>query len=272
MRGKAITTSITSMEYEKITQLPEVPEKETGRHCWEITYITEGAAECLIDGKQYTLETRRLLLIPPRMRHTWYATAPLKLVRIIFPMDLTHRLALAMPELDAIATMLASHAHAYTFNPTDCRIIGRIILSMENESTPMRGASLVEILARMAVAKNPLLAGTTRHKTLEDERAKKIKSYLAKTPVGEISLDAAAKMVGLGHPAFCIVYKKIFGRTFVSDLQKMRVKEACRLLLKGKLSLEEIAARTGFKSVNYFIRIFKKTKGTTPLKWLKEVD
>ena len=48
-----------------------------------------------------------------------------------------------------------------------------------------------------------------------------------------------------------------------------KMEKAKTLLIEGVLPLKEIALQTGFNDYNYFIRIFKKRVGTTPLQFRK---
>jgi AraC-like DNA-binding protein len=45
----------------------------------------------------------------------------------------------------------------------------------------------------------------------------------------------------------------------------MKMKEAARLLSEGRLSVKEVAARTGFNSPQYFCRSFRAYFGRSPL-------
>ena len=50
----------------------------------------------------------------------------------------------------------------------------------------------------------------------------------------------------------------------VDYINKMRLKEAVRMLVTEKASVSEISAATGFSSVNYFNKVFKNRYGISP--------
>lgn len=60
-----------------------------------------------------------------------------------------------------------------------------------------------------------------------------------------------------------------FGQSLGKVILARRIAEAKRLLLKGELSIKEIASRTGFCAPNYLIKKFKSATKCTPLKWKK---
>ncbi len=48
-------------------------------------------------------------------------------------------------------------------------------------------------------------------------------------------------------------------------LNEKRMQRASELLIKGELSIQEVALSVGFKHVGYFSRLFRKTYHNTPL-------
>lgn len=79
-----------------------------------------------------------------------------------------------------------------------------------------------------------------------------------------IRIQEAAKMVNLSPNHFCKVFKRLTGKTLIQYIQMLRVTEAERLLNESDLSITDIASTVGFNDMNYFGRVFKKYKNTTP--------
>lgn len=68
------------------------------------------------------------------------------------------------------------------------------------------------------------------------------------------------------------LYKTIKNRKGISPtefIRKMKIDEAKRLLLKSDESISHIAECVGIPDVNYFIRVFKRETGISPLKYRK---
>lgn len=59
-------------------------------------------------------------------------------------------------------------------------------------------------------------------------------------------------------------FKRETGSSLTEYLTIRRIKEACQLLEMTNKSIELIGESLGFKSVSYFIQLFKKLVGTTP--------
>ena len=166
--------------------------------------------------------------------------------------------------------MFGDRSKAWTFRKTVSLAVGRIMASMANEGGSMRAASLVEILARIASARNPQVAGITSRKAKEEDRCRKVDSYLAATPIGKINAEDAAELLGMQPTTFCNFFKKNYGTNFVDFVNARRVEKACALMRKGGRAMQEVCGESGFNSMVYFIRIFRRIKGITPARWAKE--
>ena len=82
-----------------------------------------------------------------------------------------------------------------------------------------------------------------------------------------IALDSLAARLGLSSGRLAHLIKDYTGRTFVQILHEVRVRHAQKLLLHTSKSCTDIAYETGFSDQSYFIRIFRRLTGTTPLRY-----
>ena len=59
-------------------------------------------------------------------------------------------------------------------------------------------------------------------------------------------------------------FKKHYGKGFADYVNDLRVDKASSLLLNGDRTIADIARECGYKTVPYFNRAFKRSKGVTP--------
>ena len=81
---------------------------------------------------------------------------------------------------------------------------------------------------------------------------------------GNLSLEIVAEAANVTGSYLSRVFKTNLGITFTDYVGKYRVEEARALLENSNKSVKEIAAETGFNSVQQFIRVFKKHVGRSP--------
>lgn len=97
----------------------------------------------------------------------------------------------------------------------------------------------------------------------EQQRLRKIYSYIDENYRQKIELEKVAAMCNLGKAAFCRYFKKATGNTFIGFLNQYRISQAKRFLLMGK-NVSETCYGCGFESLSYFNRIFKKITNENP--------
>ncbi len=81
----------------------------------------------------------------------------------------------------------------------------------------------------------------------------------------EITAEQVAEQVNMSYSHFARSFKEVTGKTFTEYLNVTRVNEAEHLLTNTDLSIAEIAGKVGYNSISYFISIYKRYKGKTPL-------
>lgn len=87
----------------------------------------------------------------------------------------------------------------------------------------------------------------------------------------DVSIDDIAKAVGVSRSHLYRVFMANVGQSPIDYLTSYRISEACYLLKNSQLSIAEIAVSVGFFDQFYFSRVFKKTKGVPPSRYLASI-
>ena len=94
---------------------------------------------------------------------------------------------------------------------------------------------------------------------------------LIKQKYGEsISLAQMADSAGFSPKYFCRVFHEVTHYTPMEYLNQYRINRAAEMLLGTDESIEDIAYDCGFNDISYFIKLFKRYKNKTPLKYRAE--
>ena len=94
---------------------------------------------------------------------------------------------------------------------------------------------------------------------------------LIKQKYGEqISLAQMADSAGFSPKYFCRVFHEITHYTPMEYLNQYRINRAAEMLLSTDESIEDIAYDCGVNDISYFIKLFKRYKNKTPLKYRTE--
>ena len=97
---------------------------------------------------------------------------------------------------------------------------------------------------------------------------KEIKAYIASHYTEGIGLETIAREFSF-HPAYL---SKLFNEhakcSIVDYLTNIRIEKAKELLLDVRYSISDVANLTGYQNAKYFSRVFKKSVGVTPSKYV----
>ncbi|MCP4882542.1 MAG: AraC family transcriptional regulator [Flavobacteriales bacterium] len=100
--------------------------------------------------------------------------------------------------------------------------------------------------------------------TRDKDRLDKIYAFIDEHYQRRIDIQEVANLSHLTKPAFCRYFKKITKLTFTQFVNHYRIDKSKKLLLSGK-NVTETCFSSGFESLSYFNRTFKKITGTNPI-------
>jgi AraC-like DNA-binding protein len=101
--------------------------------------------------------------------------------------------------------------------------------------------------------------------------AKQIRAFMYKNfDDPDLCLEDAALAFNLNKFYFIRFFRKHTGYSFHSYLIKTRVDFACQYLIKSKMTITDIAFRSGFNSLQTFNRVFKSITGFKPRDYRRE--
>ena len=95
-------------------------------------------------------------------------------------------------------------------------------------------------------------------------RLKQVFELIETNYTSPLTLTDMAAAVHMSPKYFCRFFRATTHRTPVDYLNYYRIEAACNEIAATDRNLTEIALDSGFSSLNYFIRQFKKYKGITP--------
>jgi AraC-like DNA-binding protein len=97
----------------------------------------------------------------------------------------------------------------------------------------------------------------------DQSRLRSIYAFVDKNYHQKIELSEVAKISNMSKEAFCRYFKKVSSYTFIEFLNRYRISQAKRLLMSGE-RVSGACYQTGFESLSYFNRTFKKVTNENP--------
>ena len=103
----------------------------------------------------------------------------------------------------------------------------------------------------------------------QQERIHFIYQHVEENFSNKIDIHQISQKVNLSVPAFCRYFKQTTKLTYTDFVNQYRINHAKKLLLQGN-NVTEACFHTGFESLSYFNRAFKKQTGQTPSAFRKK--
>ncbi len=177
-------------------------------------------------------------------------------------------LDLMMPEMDGFGVLEAIRSDERTRDIPVLVLTGQA-LTLEEMAKLNRGVTNVlgKGLFSMEETLFHVEAALARSKTLGNETQRIVRkaiAFLYEHFMEPISLDDAARYVGMSKEYLARCFHQEMGVTLVTYLNRYRVKQAKAFLDEGEHSLTEVALEIGFSSNTYFSRVFKQEVGMSP--------
>ena len=177
---------------------------------------------------------------------------------------------LAAPELADIKNLFERARQVLVFHGETKRKVGAMMQAMTGEQHFRQLMLLLEIFQTLATSEEsePLLASPIEHSydLKVEQRIKQVHYFVAEHFARKIDLAELASLTHLSTAAFCRFFKKMSGLTFTEFLNRYRIQQAKLLLLQG-FSVTDTCFQSGFESLSYFNKAFKKIAGMNPMQF-----
>lgn len=173
-----------------------------------------------------------------------------------------------------IKDMFANASHGLVFSREMILSIRKDLKMLSNDEHPDSFRNLlrlIEILKKLSLDKK------ARHLNedntpqiipdLEHDRLDSIMIYLHKNYQSRITLAEVASLISMSEASLTRFLKKWTGKTFIDNLNDIRITEAISRLMDTSDSISEICYKCGFNNLSNFNRAFKNRKGITPTEY-----
>lgn len=101
----------------------------------------------------------------------------------------------------------------------------------------------------------------------DNDRLEKIMLFLHENYQRQVSLAELASLINMSEASLTRFLKKWTGKTFIDNLNDIRIAEAVCRLIDTSDTIAEICYKCGFNNLSNFNRVFKRRKDSTPTEY-----
>ncbi|MEG1004418.1 AraC family transcriptional regulator [Clostridium sp.] len=251
----------------------EVPKTEY--HCHddfvELSFITSGSVDYLIEGKKFTLKKGQVLISNPGIYHMELFNEQTNCTELhigisnVSPNSKSNRIDIR----DSNILTLNKHKDELLLCCSE-------IVDEQKGSKPsypfMLKALVMKLLVLLDRELNEENYEVVEHDISFKSREKKalvenITEYLSINYVKDISLETLSKNMYLSPVYISKIFKEIMGDSPINYLIKIRLSKAKELLNDSSIPIKTVAKMVGYNDPYYFSKLFKKYYGISPNKF-----
>lgn len=243
---------------------------------YELVYIEAASGTRHIGEHISTYEKNDLVLIGsniPHLNFDYGIKTTYRKVVVHLKKDFIENHLSGVPELNPITQLFEKSKYGLAFSGKVKRQIGEKLFYLEHLSDFQRYNQMLEILDMLANIPNPELLHEQPYNNKVSEREqgrlRAIYAFVDKNYHKKIHLDEVAAISSMSKEAFCRYFKKVSNYTFIEFLNRYRISQSKRILISGK-SVSDACYQSGFESLSYFNRTFKKITNENPRDFRKK--
>lgn len=251
--------------------------------CLELNLVERGEGSYIINGKKYPMRQGDIFVInnkePHMAIHDGTCENGLELTVLVFDIDLLWRnkgigqfLTPFLSRKEQFSHRIATNVHYYS---QMTGLFTSIAVEYEKQekgwelAVESLLAYLLTLLYRCYDEKQELEAEGKDFQKMYT-RISAVFDYIGEHFKEPVKLEELAQLVSLSPHYLCKCFKKVTGRTIFEYIEQMRVQYSCYLLRTTRDSVMDIALGSGFNTVSYYNRIFKKYSGQTPKEYRQQ--
>ena len=232
---------------------------------YEIELFLGGSGIATMNGKDYNIERGRLFWVTPTDIHSYVLTEKSETVNISFSIN-------SIEDISITERLSMHNGDTILLDDDEIEWILMMSKKIRNELrcgeflakkyiSQIMGCIIIEILRKI------------ERRKFSDNTPNSIQQavhYICLHFRENITLENISSYVGLSKNHFCEKFHSSMDITFKEYLTKVRLDYALRLILYTDISINDVSYFSGFNSVSYFLRIFKKKFNISPLAYRKK--
>ena len=254
------------ISYEKVTNKRKMSQVHY-HHQHELYYLVSGDTKYIVGDDIFHLVSGDFIFIPKEVIHKTDSEGCLHNERILLSFedsifdDTTRKILQELSDCKLIH-IPAGKAHFAK------DLLNKLQVESERDDV------FKETLMKLYILE--LLTFLCRHRyeytpqiTESEKLINNVAEYIRTNFSQDLSLAALSKFFSISKSCLSRKFKAVSGMGINEYITSVRIHNAEQLLLKGELTITQVAERCGYGDSNYFASVFKRIKGITPLKFSK---
>jgi AraC-like DNA-binding protein len=239
---------------------------------YELIYVKRSHGMRYVGNSIENFSDDDLVLLGSNLPHCWVNSAdqqlPAQAIVVYLKEEFLDKTWMQSREFEAIRALLGSSSKGIKFDRA-------VALRLKEKCTELcRLSSLEKLMMLLNILQE--LANTKEYSFLceqgfsyelnpsYNDRINTVYKFIENNYHKKISLADIAAEVHMSEEYFSRFFRKIMKKSFFEFLNEYKINRACKMLIETDKQISEICYASGFESIPFFYRQFKKFKNCQP--------
>lgn len=239
---------------------------------YELTYILSSQGVRYVGNSIENFYEEDLVLIGSNLPHCWINTAdqpqPASAIVVYLKEEFLDNTWMQSYEFDAIRQLLKLSHKGIMFDKAVALKLKGKFFELINLPPLQKLLSLLKLLQELAeTASFHVLCEqgfSYELNSTNNERINIVYKYIQNNYQKKISLAEIAALVNMSEEYFSRFFSKTMQKSFFEFVNEYKINIACKLLIETDKQVSEVCYASGYESIPFFYRQFKKFKNCQP--------
>lgn len=237
----------------------------------EIVMVLEGTLKMMIGGELYAIDEGEIAFVDPYELHEFFQNGRTRFYAFLFPLTFLSAEKNDEPQMHYIDPLLSGQLRFPTFigrdHPVYARLAPIVREFLTANTARQHGYELLTKADLMLTIYHCLPHMKPAHGSYRTCR--EIADYIKAHYAEKITLADLSRRFAMSEKYISEYFSRNFRQNLTDYCNGYRIKKACELLGGTEMSITQVANEVGFDNISYFIKVFKRLIGTTPLQFRK---
>ncbi|MBR6771092.1 MAG: helix-turn-helix transcriptional regulator, partial [Lachnospiraceae bacterium] len=240
---------------------------------YELTFIDRGCLETTIEGTEYHLKEKELIIYGPGQFHSQKISPgqSCSYVTIVFSMLSTGTEDMPLQELPLLNRIFSYDRKIYTlikdFVQESCSQIPYLYSLM----TCLLQEIMIRLLQSEFIAQKDEKPVSISRQHYQNELLEGVLAYIDDSLYEPLTIAEICQKFSLSRSSLQLLFKEHLNQTPKKYISDLKLEKSCQLIREKQYTISEIALMLGFNSIHYFSRAFTQKYHMAPSEYSRQM-